>query len=119
MTKDELKDGYLIKDRDGHYSLVTHTYYGDIIILSEDGGCTFLKTYRNDLSYIYWRGNDIMVVYGHINNTLNQTSNGVDIFDYRRRPVYWKRHEVKEMTMAEINEAVGCEVKIVESHEEE
>lgn len=86
MTKDDLKKGMIVKHMDG-----------ELREILEDGHDSYLGVcLRDDLTNSggYGKDMDVVAVYSPI----------------------WKREEVTEMTMEEINAALGKTIKVVEKH---
>lgn len=107
FTKADLKDRMVVELGDGEDYLVV-----DGLLLS-DSGFMRLSRYRNDLtisdSSAKW---DIVKVY-------DQTNTLPPFGAFAPPPqLLWERKEVKEVTMAEVEEKFGCKVKIVKEKEE-
>lgn len=105
-TKNDLKDGMVVKTREGNYYLVC----GDLFI--RDMGFLEINTYNNDLTNKLSIEEDIVAVYGKI-YTLCALKN----IEYNT--VLWKREEAKEMTIAEIEKELGYSIKVVKEKENE
>lgn len=105
MTKDDLKDGMVCEQRDGELNIwlngmlrQTHTCRsGTGMDLRDEDGC---KKF------------DIIKVYKTDGRTLSE------MLDRENLTLIWERKETKEMTIAEIEQALGHPVKIIgDSHE--
>lgn len=107
FTKSDLKNRMVVEYRNGKRRMVVdnmligYSQYGD------------LEEYNDDLSYnggyngTLDSGLDIVKVYSEINVFGNK-----DNIRKLGTPI-WQRSEVKEVTMAEVEEKFGCKVKIV------
>lgn len=108
FTKADLKDGMIVETRLGERKLVLGSQlvgartYGDLSNYAE----TLLHkdTFYSDL--------DILKVYDH-----SPYYTFYDILHGCCLTLLWERPEVKEVTMAEIEEKFGCRVKIVKERE--
>lgn len=100
FTKADLKNGMVIEQRCGTRKIVIE----DRIVGYEEYG--ELQRYGDDLLHQNNPGLDIVKIYKPT-NTIEQAlrSNNLELL--------WERHEVKEVTMAEVEEKFGCKVKIV------
>ena len=107
FTKSDLKNRMVVEYRNGKRRMVVD----DVLVGNTQYG--ELKEYNDDLS---WNGGyngtfasvlDIVKVYSEIN-----VFEGKDDIVKLGTPI-WERHEVKEVTMAEVEEKFGCKVKIV------
>jgi len=107
FTKKDLIDGMVVKTREGVHYLVC----GDLFI--RNTGFLQIDTYNNDLTSKLFNEKDIVAVYNKIHSldTLND-------IEYNKK-VLWKREEVKEMTIAEIEKELGYSIKIVKGKENE
>lgn len=120
MTKDELKAGYLVELKNGRRYVIMD--YCDVkencvlpnfILIDEHYGYvsfTYDK-YLHDVeptSYEDLDAYDIEKVWGIPNKKFTIQ----ELFNTSIRNLLWQR-EVKEMTLAEVCDALGCEVKIV------
>ena len=108
FTKDDLKAGYVCKFRNRSYKMVTETQRG--IILSDNSSWyRHVSAYENNLRYGFgpvdpW---DIMRVYGFV----DYPSLDLKITDISTRELLWERKEPKELTMQEIADKFGVDVK--------
>lgn len=104
FTKDDLKEFDVVEFRDGRKALITMS----IAVGALEAGGFSLRTWNDDLkdntgADIY----DIMKVYRPTDSLTLDKSKWKDL------PVVYERTEVKEMTVEEISEALGYEVKVV------
>lgn len=107
FTKKDLKDGMVVKTREGNYYLVC----GDLFI--RDIGYLEIDTYNNDLTSKLFNKADIVTVYAKIHSLV--CLNDVEY----NKTALWKREEVKEMTIAEIEKELGYSIKVVKEKENE
>ena len=105
MTKSDLKNGEIVECRNGGRYLVV-----DDILISNTGWLE-MDSYKDNLTPK--NGNsefDIMKLYApspyRIIPTLLKGSAGIE-------KAFWQKTEIKEVTMAEIEEKFGCKVKII------
>lgn len=99
FLKADLKNRMVVECRNGERYMVV-----DDRLLSNDG-YNYLYSYDEDLiiKNREVKEYDIMKVYAKINILDLESANDI----------LWKRLEVKEITMSEIEEKFGCKVKIV------
>lgn len=105
MTKKDLESGMVVEIRDGRRYLVIKKADG-INFMNLDGTNHFDEKYmKDDMTFPEWRDRcDIMRIYrGGV--TLNDCKTTKDLL--------WERKEPKEMTVAEIEAALGYPVKVV------
>lgn len=108
FTKDDLKVGYLVKVRNGRFAhVVDSTEEGHC--LNYEGGWSELSSYSDSLHSAYNDARDIMEVYG-----LTEYGYNAHKFEVGKRKLLWKREEVKEMTIEEIQKVLGHKIKVVE-----
>lgn len=123
MTKKDIKEGDIVLLRDGR-TCVVNKYGSNLLLYGVDDidshtiyDLFSIDGYNEDLTYKYNDPNyDIMAVqsdylrffnFKHLLNILlSQTEDITIIWD-------WKREEIKEVTMEEVEEKFGCKVKIV------
>lgn len=105
MTKSDLKAGYVIEFENGEFAIVMPSYK-DMIYISKDDLWGSLD--RVNFEYNPSSLNNIVRVYGY------------SLFEYRtlcinaeHRPLLWERKTPKELTVEEIEELLGYEIKIV------
>lgn len=116
MKKQDLNNGDIVLDRNGDKYIVLKNskYYGgktDIIVDLRNTQFLVLKEYNNDLTFCNGETEyDIMAVCS--NNYVGDNIRD-HIINNEEEKWTWKRQEVKEMTLAEISEALGYEVKVV------
>lgn len=121
MTKSDLKTGMIAKTRDGS----EHTVFIDTIPIM----CNYcdkietsfivnrskniwdsLNNYNNDLTHIEFEDLDIVEIYIPLHPYSFQDVE----FQREKRRLIWKREEdIKEVTMKDIENKFGCKVKIV------
>ena len=111
MKKPDLKVGMIVKLRNGDVCLVTQNTKGDLFFTNNSGWVS-IDSYNEDLTITRsMHCLDIIEVHGYrgsgyaFESLLNLNSNS--------HILLWERKEVKEMTVAEISEALGYEVKVV------
>lgn len=105
MNKDNLKVGYIVKIRNGKFGMIVEDTYKDIRILYKSRETS---TITENLESFWDNNYDIVEVYGYNEyflDALEFTSNG--------RKLLWKREEVKNMTLKEIESKLGYKIKIV------
>lgn len=119
MTKNELKTGMVVTLRNGDKLRVFRDYASDWTQDENESVCMVstvcandwwkLSAYTDDMKYEDDETCDIMEVYRpyHPYDFLRD-------FDESRYNLIWKREDPKEMTMAEIEAALGYKIKIVE-----
>lgn len=110
MTKSELKPGYVVKIREGHFYMVM-PFGGHDAIIGMDGynGWDNLDEHWNqDLMHKRYRNLDIVEVYGY---SIRQSS--AFIFRKEDRKLLWKRPEKKQYTYAQLREILGEEFEVV------
>ena len=100
FTKSDLKNRMVVEYRNGDRRMVVDG------ILMGISGYGVLSRYNDVLINKNNKDNDIVKVY-RIVNTMN-AMRFVDEDD-----LIWERSEVKEVTLAEVEEKFGCKVKIV------
>lgn len=107
FTKADLKTGMIVEHRDGERYMVI----GDRLVSEDD--CYKISDYNNDLkiSNLCLSDSDIVAVYNVNTYVLDDIS---DIFADVCLTTIWRREEVKEMTVAEIEKQLGYKVKIVD-----
>lgn len=102
MKKSDLKNRMVVEYQNGYRRMVV----GDRLMGINGSG--YLDDFNEDLTMQNSpsRDFDIMIVYNQI-GTLDE------IKRVNSCNKIWERHEVKEVTMAEVEEKFGCKVKIV------
>ena len=114
FTKDDLKVGYVVKTREYRLYMVMPDENDNLVIIREGHTGEPVSNYRRDFihnlsdRFDCVRGMDIAEVYGRHKFRYH----GLDI-STENRPLLWKREEPKEMTIEEIEKALGYPVKIV------
>jgi len=121
MKKRDLRFPMWVRTRDGGvWSIVVG---GKGLMVHVDGRYAELRDYNNDLTYPGNPNNDIMKVYGQVAMDTHITSEDIArLSTCITVPVFWdisedtglvwKREDVKEVTMKEVEEKFGCKVKI-------
>lgn len=117
MTKNKLKTGYLVELKNGErYVIMSYNEgdYTDFVFIDEYGYVPFTyDKYLHDTEPVDYEDDgeyDIEKVWGFPNKQFTLS----ELFDTSIRNLLWQR-EVKEMTLEEICEALGCEIKIVKN----
>ena len=108
FTKDDLKVGYLVKLRNEQIAHVVNTQEKGLGLNFENAWDT-LRDYSNDLTNETASGFDVDEVYGLTKEGMN-----AHMFTVSGRKLLWKREEVKEMTIEDIQKALGHKIKVVE-----
>jgi hypothetical protein len=109
FTKDDLKNRMIVEYRNGERRMVI-----DDILLGDNDWCSLCQ-YSDDLICTSCRVGencsdyDIMKVFSEIYSYNRMRTISIDNGD----KLLWQRLEVKEVTMAEVEEKFGCKVKIV------
>ena len=117
FTKADLKVGYVVKTRAKGLFMVTRNDTDQLVMVGPYGGWMPLYAYNDDLtdsprtSCFNPEANDaydIVEVYGY------SMMNGCTLkIETAHRKLLWKREEPKEMTLEEVEKALGYPVKIV------
>lgn len=111
FTKDNLKTGMLVKAKNGEFYKVILDYatmhYGIGAIIGKNGFMD-LSGYNNDLTYGSGGNYDIVEVYSPVGD---RCALSLDVSEHN---LIWKREDVKEMTMEQLNKLLGYSVKIIE-----
>lgn len=107
FTKANLKTGMVVEHKDGDRFMVI----GDHLV--SDDCCHKLSEYKYDLTPVvsYLPYAEIVAVYNIKADELDDIS---DVFADVCLDTIWRREEIKEMTVAEIEEKLGYKVKIVD-----
>lgn len=108
FTKDDLEVGYMVKTKSGKFAEVVFLKNEGISILYADRDGLSLRDYGDDLIY-NGRAHDIEEVYGYA-----ETWSDLARYGAGDRELLWKRKEVKEMTLSELQEHFGYEIKVVD-----
>lgn len=116
FTKDYLKVGYVVKTRARGLYMVAVNANEELVMANTSQGWMPLHEYNDDLTdsgrtSLFGTADenyDIVEVYGY--SRKNHTTVSVSTED---RTLLWKREEPKEMTLEEIEKALGYPVKIV------
>ena len=116
MTKSELRTGMIVTLRNGDRYMVfrgiqTNYTNEDVLVCPDETGWTRLESYNEDMTQKENRNDlfDIMEVWEADYPLYFMSSNKEDHYF-----LIWEREEPKEMTMAEIEAALGYKIKIVE-----
>ena len=108
FKKEDLKVGYLVKTRGGEVAHIVNTDKKGMCLNYEDG-YSKIENYNNNLTNKSFYNLDITEVYGY---TLY--GHHAHKFEVEDRELLWKREEVKEMTIEDIQNALGHKIKVVE-----
>lgn len=103
FTKDDLKEFDIVEFRNGRQACVVNDYVFGQLSIGGFSAVTWLDDLTDRGTDIY----DIMKVYRPTDSLPLDKSKWKDL------PVVYERTEVKEMTVEEISEALGYEVKVV------
>lgn len=109
FAKADLKNGMIIEHRDGDKYMVI-----DDRLVQEEGFFP-LSDYNDDLTDNKYKKYDIVKVYKPITDRIFDT---YDLFSTDNLDLIWEREEVKEMTVAEIEEKLGYKVKVISDKED-
>ena len=103
FKKSDLKNRMVVEYRNGYRRMVCDNW---LMGRCESDG---LNTYNDDLTIknYYSSEYDITKVYPEV-----ITFEQILLVEQKHKPI-WQRSEVKEVTMAEVEEKFGCKVKIV------
>jgi hypothetical protein len=110
FTKSDLENSMVVECRNGEKYIVID----DKIISTIGYNC--LSNYNEDLTTIlstYKNENITVFKEGHSKYDIMKVYNKVLCIDFNTLQLLWERSEVKEVTMAEVEEKFGCKVKIV------
>ena len=111
FTKEDLKVGYVVRTRVGDLYMVMPVVNGMSLVKETGSAGMPLGVYNKDMQHdavLKDTSYDITEVYGH--SVFSAFS--LDI-STEHRLLLWKREEPKEMTIEEIEKALGYPVKIV------
>lgn len=110
MTKNDLKPGYVIRNRYGDEYMVLPVKDGSLAFV-RSGSWDPVANYNDNLTNrVGYTGLDVMEVYGFASTVLMALDPDPVLSG---RPLLWKRSEPKKMTMEEICQALGYDVEIV------
>lgn len=130
FTRNDLQPGHVVELRNGEYRIVMPVgTSGSLVLLRPDRIWKYLSSWSvtleaKDARFCYGNGNptkkgedyarelDIVAVYGFVCGT--EYYDCIGDLSSAHRPCLWKRLEAKKMTVAEISEALGYPVEIVE-----
>lgn len=107
MTKSDLKTGMMVKFRNGNYRMVMKGVEGNDRLVGKLGHFTTLDEINEDLSHAYEKDRDIVKVRSYWKIPFG--TEGIVLCEEEVEP---KREDV-EMTLNEICDALGKNVKIV------
>lgn len=107
-SKMELKEGMIVECRNGNRYLLRKRN-SELICSNFDGW--FTATYNEKLNEngYYVENFDIMKIYESRANVLR------NLFDDKYLTCIWERKEPKKMTLAQISEALGYEVEVIDN----
>lgn len=117
FNKDDLKAGYVVKTRARGLYMVTRNDIDQLVMVDQYNGYMPLSEYNDDLtdsdrtSCLGSEADenyDIVEVYGY--SAINGRTREIET---AHRKLLWKREEPKEMTLEEVEKALGYPVKIV------
>ena len=100
FTKSDLKSNMVVRLRDGRVGVI----FGNYIITASS--IIYIYHYNDDLTMSCSKGIDIVQVFDHLDFS-SVLDDSVLIWDRQRE------EEIKEVTMAEVEEKFGCRVKII------
>lgn len=114
MLKDSLKSilepCMVVKMRNGTLNMVMMGNDRSIFLIGRCKGYVYLKGYDDNLKYRFGVTDfDIVEIYGLSYNPQKSMDISTEC-----RYLLWKRDEVKKMTVAEIQEALGYKIEIME-----
>lgn len=104
-VKQLLKNGDMVITRDGEKYIFMKDYLGQDVFKDKDGGFCYLSSYNENLSC---KLDDFIVM--EIKEPKRQKTGWFNEAEYETK---WKREEVKEMTVAEIEKELGYKIKVV------
>lgn len=104
-VKQLLKNGDMVITRDGEKYIFMKDYLGQNVFKDKDGEFCYLASYDENLSC---KLDDFTVI--EIKQPKQQRTGWFNEAEYETK---WKREEVKEMTVAEIEKELGYKVKVV------
>lgn len=125
FTRDDLKPGYIVQLRDGSFHSIQMVGRETLITIGKRDYHDWKYLSRYWDHYLYYKDHggktfpfptpdkskDIVAVYGYVQGTENYANCGDISSD--NRPLLWSRHEVKKMTVEEIENVLGYKVEIV------
>ena len=124
MTKSDLKTGMIVKTRCGNYyrvfldSITNASYCGNIkdrlVQIEPNYGASWIDLDFVDDDLIY--NSSLNSDYTIVEVLVSQISCDLVKNHSLDAKVIWKREEVREMTMTELEEVLGYKVKIVKEH---
>ena len=130
MTKEDIKEGDIVLLRDGRICIVMPDIYNPIRGLALYGRykytmdrevgkvIAFNEVYNDDLTSLYDRDYNIMAVRKDTYSSSSKINSLIfkllfSLIDPKDITWDWEREEVKEVTMADVEEKFGCKVKII------
>lgn len=129
FAKSDIKPCFLLELRNGHFREVYSVGKdGTFIAASAGGDWDYLSAWDDNFNYKKGtfearyprkggdKDKDVVKVYGWVEGTKNYSRLDTN-YNHDNRPILWQRTEVKKMTVAEINAALGYEVEIVAEKE--
>ena len=109
FTKDDLKIGYVVQFENGAYAMFVNTLIG-LVFITQDGVFVKLTDYKGDLTT--FSNTDIEESYSIVKvfgfSRLTMATLNITPYD---RELLWERKEPKELTMQEIADKFGVDVK--------
>lgn len=110
VPKTMLEPCMVVKMRNGALNMVMTGNDRGIFLITRDKEYLYLKSYDDNLKYrLGVTDFDIVEIYGLSYNPQKSMDISTEC-----RYLLWKRDEVKKMTVAEIQEALGYKIEIVE-----
>lgn len=110
----ELHSGMIVERRDRQFLFVAESYDGKIFLMG-DNEFDEICYYDNNLINTEDEDLDIVAIYKPLKGFEQRTLNG--FIDKSKRGIepIWKRKEAKKMTLAQISEALGYEVEVIDN----
>lgn len=107
-NKMELKEGMIIECRNGHRYLLRRV---DDVLIGSNFDEWIKATYDENLceNYFHDKTFDVMKIY------ISKSTQLKNLFDNNYITCIWNRKEPKKMTLAQISEALGYEVEVIDN----
>lgn len=110
----ELRSGMIVETRGKELSFVAESYEGKIFLM-EDDRYDEMCYYDDNLINTEDEGLDIIAIYKPLKGFEQRPLNGFIDKSKRGLELIWERKEVKKMTLAQISEALGYEVEVIDN----